>query len=133
MEKTNQTKFESWAVVQVFGHESYAGHVSEFNMGGASYLRIEVPEVQNMQVTLPSFVKLVNHNSVFDITPVSEEYAKEMAAQLSKHPITGYNHTQVIKQLAKTATEQMTMQEIRKLIESNTTGALVAADGDPVF
>lgn len=125
MNQENLT-FAHWAIVEVFGHEKYAGHVSTEQVGGVSMLRLDVPEVQNMEVTLPAFCKFLNPSSVFSITPVSEEYAVQMAVKLSKHPIEGYEHREVIKQLAKRATEQMTLAEIRKLTDG---GSLISADG----
>ena len=112
-----QSDFQTWAIIEVFGHEKYAGEVSTAKVGDSSMVMLSVPEVQNHEVTLPGFVKYINHSSVFSITPVSEEYAREMAVQLSKHPVQGYEHRQVIQQLAKKATEQMTMGELKKMLQ----------------
>lgn len=110
------TEFNTWAIIEIFGHEKFAGQVSTAKVGDASMIMLTVPEVKNEQVTLPAFVKYINHQSVFSITPVSEEYAKQMAVQLSKHPVEGYDHRNVITQLAKKATEEMTMAQIKKLL-----------------
>ena len=117
--------FNHWAVIEVFGHEKFAGQVSTAKVGDASMIMLEVPEVKNGDVTLPGFVKYINHSSVFSITPVSEEYAIKMASQLAQHPVQGYEHKEVIRQLAKKATEEMTLAQIQKLISN---GALEAAD-----
>lgn len=109
--------FHSWAIIEVFGHEKFAGEVSTAKVGDSSMIMLSVPEIKNEKVTLPGFVKYINHQSVFSITPVSEEYAREMAVQLSKHPVEGYDHQQVIRQLAKHATEQMTLAEMKKLMD----------------
>jgi len=37
--------FESWAIVEVMGHRQFAGYVSEQAIGGASFVRVDVPEV----------------------------------------------------------------------------------------
>jgi flagellar biosynthesis regulator FlbT len=113
----NESSFDQWAIIEVFGHEKYAGHVSSTNVGGHAMILLEVPEVQNMKVTLPAFTKYISLSSVFSITPVGEEYAREMAAKLSKQPISGYEHQQVITQLAKKATEDLTLTEIKKLMD----------------
>ena len=118
MENQNST-FECWAVVQVYGHTTYAGYVAERNLFGKVMCELTVPEVKNQEVTLPSFTKVISPDSLFDITPVSEEYAKEMAVKLSKHPIEGYEHKEVVRQLAKKATEQMTLIEMKNLLNRN--------------
>ena len=110
--------FNHWAVIEVFGHEKFAGEVSTAKVGDASMIMLEVPEVENGDVTLPGFVKYINHSSVFSITPVSEEYAIKMASQLAQHPVQGYEHKEVIRQLAKKATEEMTLAEIQKLMSN---------------
>lgn len=120
-----KTNFECWAVVQVYGHTTYAGYIAERNLFGKVMCELTVPEVTNEKVTLPSFTKVFNPDSIFDITPVSEEYAIEMAAKLSKHPIEAYEHKTVIQQLAKTATEKMTLAEMRAMIEN---GKLLLTD-----
>ena len=38
-----QTKFEEWAVLELFGHQRLAGLVSEVQIGGASFVRVDVP------------------------------------------------------------------------------------------
>lgn len=118
MENQNQS-FECWAVVQVYGHTTYAGYAAERNLFGKVMCELTVPEVKNQEVTLPSFTKVISPDSIFDITPVSEEYARAMAEKLSKHPIEGYEHKEVIRQLAKKATEQMTLIEMKALLNRN--------------
>ena len=49
-----QQKLEAWAIVELFGHTRIAGHVSKFVIGGASFMRVDVPEVENV----PAFTRL---------------------------------------------------------------------------
>lgn len=112
----DQANFSHWAILEVFGHEKYAGKVSTETIGSTSMIKLEVPEIVNEKVTLPGFIKFLNHTSIFSITPVTEEYAKEMAKTLSKHPIEGYEHRTVIEQLAQRMTEQMTLNKVEELL-----------------
>lgn len=116
MSTEQNQSFDQWAILEVLGHQKYAGKVSSQSIAGASMLLLEVPEVKNEEVTLPAFQKFFNTSSIYCVTPVSEDYAMRMAEQLSKHPIEGYDHTMVVKQLAKKATEQMTLSEIKNMI-----------------
>lgn len=37
-------KFESWAIVELFGHQKIAGRVAEQQIAGTVMLRVDVPE-----------------------------------------------------------------------------------------
>ena len=111
MENIIEKSFDHWAIIEVFGHEKYAGRVSAEKVGDQSMIRLDVPEVNG----LPGFVKFLNPASVFSITPVSEEYAQEMAAEMNKQPIAGYDHAKVIKKLAQDTINKMTMDQVKKL------------------
>lgn len=80
---TTVEKFDEWAVVEIMGHKKYAGHVTEHAMGGASFVRIDVPEItlQDGQ-KLAAFTKLFGAGSVYCISPCTEETAKAFAARL---------------------------------------------------
>ncbi|MDD2657785.1 MAG: hypothetical protein PHD04_03970 [Candidatus Pacebacteria bacterium] len=36
-------KFDEWAIIDLFGHQKIAGRVSEQQIGGASFVRVDVP------------------------------------------------------------------------------------------
>lgn len=78
-----QEAFQTWAIVDVFGHQRFAGLVSEQTIGGASFVRIDVPAIDGQ----PAFTKLFGASAIYGITPVSEEIAKGMAGQMRKRPI----------------------------------------------
>ena len=113
--ETNQN-FAHWAIIQVFGHEQYAGHVTTEQIGGTSMIKLTVPDVEG-EFPLPGFTKYINISSVFDITPVAEEYAKAMVRRLKKHPVTGYEHQQIISKMAEKAFEELKYAEVKKLVE----------------
>jgi hypothetical protein len=75
-------KFDTFAIVQVMGHQAYAGRASEASIGGASFLRIDVPETNGE----PGFTKFLGAGSIFDITPCDEETALRAAASLRTRP-----------------------------------------------
>lgn len=47
-----QAKFEGWAVVELFGHSREAGYVSTEYFGGGALFRVEVPALEEREVTL---------------------------------------------------------------------------------
>jgi hypothetical protein len=80
-------KFECWAVVEVMGHQRYAGLVKEQAIGGCAFVRVDVPQIGDR---LP-FTKLLGPSSIFAITPCSEEAARAAAAQCYNTPVTIYS------------------------------------------
>lgn len=76
-------KFESWAIVELFGHNKIAGKCSEQNIAGANMLRIDVPETERN----PAFTRLFGHSAIYSINPVTEEVAKHWAKMLKSAPL----------------------------------------------
>lgn len=50
-----ENKFEEWAVLELFGHQRLAGKVSEAQIGGTSFVRIE------LNVNVESHTPLMQH------------------------------------------------------------------------
>ena len=75
---------ETWAIVEVMGHRSFAGYVTEQPIGGASFVRVDVPEVADRGngPVLKAFTKLLGAGSIYAISPCTEETARAYAAQL---------------------------------------------------
>jgi hypothetical protein len=45
----NQDKFESWGLLELFGHQRLAGRLTEQTIGGCHFIRLDVPEVNGVQ------------------------------------------------------------------------------------
>lgn len=43
MSTETKPTFEGWAILELMGHRRLAGHISEAQIGGASFIRIDVP------------------------------------------------------------------------------------------
>ncbi len=50
--ETQTSKFEGWAVVELFGHSREAGYVTTDYFGSGALFRIEVPPLPKREVTL---------------------------------------------------------------------------------
>lgn len=76
-------KFDQFAIVEIMGHSRYAGRVTEESIGGSSFVRVDVPETPGC----PAFTKLFGQGSIFCITPVGEQEAKNAAVNFRSRPI----------------------------------------------
>lgn len=68
-------RFETWAIVEVMGHRTFAGLVGEQTVGGASFVRVDVPATNGR----PAFSKLFGAGSIYCISPCTEETARRVA------------------------------------------------------
>lgn len=72
--------FEGWAIIELFGHKVLAGRVSEQTIGGASFIRIDVPGPD-------AFTKFLGPSAIYAITPTTEEMATLAARNVETRPI----------------------------------------------
>lgn len=82
-----ENTFKLWAIVELFGHQKMAGHVTEQSLGVATFLRIDVPETP----TVPAFTRILNPSAIYAINPVTEEVARITAQQLEQSPINSWD------------------------------------------
>lgn len=74
----SDTIFEIWAVVDLFGHTKVAGKVSEQQLGGKGFIRIDVPATPSQ----PEHTRFYGPAAIYSIIPVDEQVARAVAAQL---------------------------------------------------
>lgn len=77
---TEPDKFQTWAIVEVIGHKVFAGLLSEAQIAGQGFIRVDVPETGPHQ---PGFTKYIGPNSIYCITPTDEDTARVMAIRLT--------------------------------------------------
>jgi hypothetical protein len=73
-------KFETWAIVEIMGHHQYAGWVTEAQIGGATFLQVDIPQTSKF----PMHTKYVGAGSVFALHPCTEEIAQQAAERLAQ-------------------------------------------------
>lgn len=78
-----QMAFEQHCIVELFGHQKIAGKVTEQQIGGASFIRVDIPATPNRE----GFTKFYHPNAVYAMTPVDEDIAKKAAANFDQAPV----------------------------------------------
>ncbi len=73
---TAQDGYEGWAVLELLGHRRLIGYLSEQQVAGHAFIRIDV-------LTDPPATQFVSCGSVYAITPTTEDMARR-AAKLSR-------------------------------------------------
>ncbi len=87
-----QEKFESWGVIELFGHNRIAGKISEANIGGCQFVRIDVPEMNGK----PSFTRFFGQGAIYSLNPTSEEVAREIARMCQAQPVQQWDIRQLL-------------------------------------
>jgi hypothetical protein len=103
-----QPKFEEWALLELFGHQRLAGLVTEVQLGGASFVRVDVPGDTKKAAT--KLTKLYNPSAIYSITPVTEETARLVARSISGEPVTRWDVREMVRE-AKQALRPAPVEE----------------------
>jgi hypothetical protein len=90
-----QQKFETWAVVEIMGHQRIAGMCSEQSIAGSNLLRVDVPEVEvNRQdwegggtEKIAGFTTYIGGSSIYRLTPCTEAVARKAIEQFRARPV----------------------------------------------
>jgi hypothetical protein len=82
---------ETWAIVDLFGHQRLAGLVSEAAIGGASFIRVDVPGVDGQA----AFTRYFGGAAIYSISPCSEAVAKALVRVSNPRPVSLYDLPQL--------------------------------------
>jgi len=73
-----------YAIVELMGHRKLAGLVTEVEVAGEGFLRIDVPAADGEGDVATQFL---SPRAVYAITPVGEELAREVATAAQPAPV----------------------------------------------
>ena len=84
--------FDTFCIVELFGHQRIAGRVTEQVIAGQGFVRVDVPELPaaSRYQAQPAFTRLYGPNAIYAITPVSEEVALRAAQSMRVVPVNVY-------------------------------------------
>lgn len=76
-------KFESWAIIELFGHQRIAGKVTEQTIGGCAFIRVDVPACDGVA----AFTKFFTQGAIYALTPCDEPAAMAAVKYFRAQPI----------------------------------------------
>ncbi len=95
-DNNQQPSFDTFAVVEIFGHQKLAGRVSEQVIAGQGFIRIDVPAVPSFveygrqYPEIPAYTRLFGPSAIYSITPCSEEVANAATIRIRERPVEAY-------------------------------------------
>lgn len=100
MEENNS--FKQWCIVELFGRQVIAGLVTEQVIGGTSFIRVDVPEVEGNS----GFTRFYGNGAIYAMTPLSEEAAMVVLKRFRPEPVNVY-----VPELAQLAAGRIQFEE----------------------
>lgn len=80
---TNET-FDQWCILEIMGHRKIGCRVTETTIAGTGMLRVEIPDGDKM------VTQFYRPESVYCITPTTEDLARKFASRHFAAPISRY-------------------------------------------
>ena len=71
-------EYEGWAIVELMGHRTFGGRISEVEMYGGKLLRLDVYDVEGDE---PAMTQYYGSAAIYCITPATEETAREVGSR----------------------------------------------------
>ena len=78
----NDKSYAEWSILELLGHRRLAGYVTEQEIAGKGFLRIDIPGPDATTVT-----QFYSPDSVYGLTPTTEEIARRVATRSSPAPV----------------------------------------------
>ena len=85
-------QFDSWALVELMGHQRIAGRVTEAEIGGCKFVRVDVPEDGENQ----ALTKYLGPSSIYAITPLAEGTARALAKRIDSAPMQAWDAERLV-------------------------------------
>lgn len=76
--------YEGWTILELFGHRRLAGYVTEAEIGGGKFIRIDVPGPADGD---PVATQLYGPAAIYCMTPTTEAMARAVAKSCQPAPV----------------------------------------------
>lgn len=105
--KDQTEKFDSWAVVELFGHVRLAGRVSEQVIAGQGFIRVDVPVEEDSPET---FTRLFGPGAIYSINPCAEQIARAFA-EVEAGPVNAYDMGMLMRRLEHKTERELPLED----------------------
>ena len=85
MTDTADGRFEGYAILELMGHRKLAGRLSEQEIAGQAFVRIDIP---GPDADIDIATQFYSAAAIYAITPTTEELARAVATGYQPQPVT---------------------------------------------
>lgn len=85
-------KFQEWAIVDLFGHQRVAGRVTEQQLGGETFIRVDIPKGEGF------YTRMFGKGAIYGISLVDEAIAREVAKNREPEPVNRFEMRHMLEQ-----------------------------------
>jgi len=78
--------FKAWAILEIMGHRKYGGLVTEEQIAGVAFIRLDIPESDGQ----PAVTQFYQPASIYCLTPTTEATARAMGRRFRPEPVSRY-------------------------------------------
>jgi hypothetical protein len=100
-----ETKFESWGLVELFGHQRVAGRITEQQVGGCNFVRVDIPQGEGF------YTRLFGQGAIYAINLTDEAAARVLAARYAEEPPYAYELKNAQPRLAASPASQAPIED----------------------
>ena len=125
------SQVSQWAIVELFGHQRIAGRISEQEVGGQKFVRVDVPSIERTDHA-GKVERIEPHTKSFGAGAIyAINWVDEQAARVAAHSI---RHTPIDTWALAEALRNMTYSDRQRLLTAPV-GTIVfdEDDGEPRF
>jgi hypothetical protein len=87
MSETSRDPFAEWVILELMGHRRLAGYLTEVEIAGDGFLRLDVYPGDVVGASATQFYR---PGAVYCITPTTEELARSVAARSELGPVSRF-------------------------------------------
>ena len=102
--------FAQWVILELMGHRRLAGYLTEAEIGGGSFLRLEIPADEPTEAPPWKATQYYSPASVYCITPTDEATARLCAKDWTEPPVTKWDLQRMLPERGLTEAERDDME-----------------------
>ena len=99
-------KFEQWGIVELMGHQRTAGRLSEETIGGASMLRVDVPDEETFRTAY------YGASAIYALHVTDEKIARAAASGIGRRPPYAYEVSRLMPAPSAPDADELTKAQI---------------------